>query len=91
MTGAQYEWPVFCFSPEATIKQLFSRFLVAIFSSLRITESSQLKKVPMFEQAFKNTGYRECTGFSADYLLDQQLKRLEKDFLNDGGLRERMT
>ena len=25
------------------------------------------------------------------YLLDQQLRRLEKDFLNEGGLRERMT
>ncbi len=54
MTGAHYEWPVFCFSPEATIKLLFFRFLVTIFSSLRITESSQSKKVPMFEQAFKN-------------------------------------
>jgi len=26
-----------------------------------------------------------------NYLLDQQLKRLERDFLEDGGLRERMT
>jgi four helix bundle suffix protein len=26
-----------------------------------------------------------------NYLLDQQLKRLEQDFLEDGGLRERMT
>ena len=26
-----------------------------------------------------------------NYLLDQQLRRLEQDFLNDGGLRERMT
>lgn len=26
-----------------------------------------------------------------NYLLDQQLKRLEQDFLNEGGLRERMT
>ena len=25
------------------------------------------------------------------YLLDQQIRRLEKDFLNEGGLRERMT
>src|SRR6185369_12821063 len=25
------------------------------------------------------------------YLLDQQLRRLERDFLKDGGLRERMT
>ncbi|MCX6927410.1 MAG: four helix bundle suffix domain-containing protein [Verrucomicrobia bacterium] len=25
------------------------------------------------------------------YLLDQQLRRLEQDFLNEGGLRERMT
>jgi four helix bundle suffix protein len=25
------------------------------------------------------------------YLLDQQLRRLERDFLNEGGLRERMT
>lgn len=27
----------------------------------------------------------------ANYLLDQQLKRLEKDFVEQGGLRERMT
>jgi len=26
-----------------------------------------------------------------NYLLDQQLKRLEQDFLKEGGLRERMT
>ena len=26
-----------------------------------------------------------------NYLLDQQLKRLERDFLREGGLRERMT
>lgn len=25
------------------------------------------------------------------YLLDQQLRRLERDFLREGGLRERMT
>lgn len=25
------------------------------------------------------------------YLLDQQIKRLEQDFLKEGGLRERMT
>jgi four helix bundle suffix protein len=27
----------------------------------------------------------------ANYLLDQQIRRLEQDFLNEGGLRERMT
>lgn len=32
-----------------------------------------------------------CLINQANYLLDQQLKRLEKDFLKDGGLRERMT
>ena len=26
-----------------------------------------------------------------NYLLDQQLRRLEQDFLKEGGLRERMT
>jgi four helix bundle suffix protein len=26
-----------------------------------------------------------------NYLIDQQLRRLEKDFLEQGGLRERMT
>ncbi|OGL47761.1 MAG: hypothetical protein A2161_05190 [Candidatus Schekmanbacteria bacterium RBG_13_48_7] len=25
------------------------------------------------------------------YLLDQQIRRLEKDFLKEGGIRERMT
>ena len=32
-----------------------------------------------------------CLIHQANYLLDQQMKRLEKDFLKDGGLRERMT
>jgi four helix bundle suffix protein len=32
-----------------------------------------------------------CLVNQANYLLDQQMKRLEKDFLKDGGLRERMT
>ncbi|MBI4025536.1 MAG: four helix bundle protein [Verrucomicrobia bacterium] len=32
-----------------------------------------------------------CLIHQANYLLDQQLKRLEQDFLNEGGLRERMT
>ena len=27
----------------------------------------------------------------ANYLLDRQLRRLEQDFLKEGGLRERMT
>ena len=27
----------------------------------------------------------------ANYLLDQQIKQLEQDFLKEGGLRERMT
>ena len=32
-----------------------------------------------------------CLINQANYLLDQQLRRLEKDFLEQGGLRERMT
>ena len=32
-----------------------------------------------------------CLIHQANYLLDQQLRRLEKDFLEKGGLRERMT
>jgi four helix bundle suffix protein len=32
-----------------------------------------------------------CLIHQADYLIDQQLKRLEKDFVEQGGLRERMT
>ena len=32
-----------------------------------------------------------CLVHQTNYLLDQQLKRLEKDFLTEGGLRERMT
>jgi len=32
-----------------------------------------------------------CLIHQANYLLDQQIRRLEKDFLKDGGLRERMT
>jgi four helix bundle suffix protein len=32
-----------------------------------------------------------CLIHQANYLLDQQLKGLEKAFIKDGGLRERMT
>jgi four helix bundle suffix protein len=32
-----------------------------------------------------------CLIHQANYLLDRQLRRLEKDFLEQGGLRERMT
>ncbi len=32
-----------------------------------------------------------CLIHQTNYLLDQQLRRLEQDFLKDGGLRERMT
>ncbi len=32
-----------------------------------------------------------CLIHQTNYLLDQQMRRLEKDFLKDGGLRERMT
>jgi four helix bundle suffix protein len=32
-----------------------------------------------------------CLIHQTNYLLDQQIRRLERDFLNDGGFRERMT
>lgn len=32
-----------------------------------------------------------CLVHQANYLLDQQLRRLEKDFVQKGGIRERMT
>ena len=32
-----------------------------------------------------------CLIHQANYLLDQQVRRLEKDFLKKGGLRENMT
>ncbi len=32
-----------------------------------------------------------CLIHQTNYLLDEQMRRLEKDFLKDGGLRERMT
>jgi four helix bundle suffix protein len=32
-----------------------------------------------------------CLIHQTDYLIDRQLRRLEKDFLQQGGLRERMT
>ncbi len=32
-----------------------------------------------------------CLIHQANYLLDCQIRRLEADFLKDGGLRERMT
>jgi four helix bundle suffix protein len=32
-----------------------------------------------------------CLTHQTNYLIDQQLRRLEQDFLKEGGLRERMT
>jgi len=32
-----------------------------------------------------------CLINQANYLLDKQIRRLEQDFLKEGGLRERMT
>jgi len=32
-----------------------------------------------------------CLIHQANYLLDQQIRRLEKDFVEKGGLRENMT
>jgi four helix bundle suffix protein len=32
-----------------------------------------------------------CLIHQTNYLIDQQLRRLERDFLKEGGLRERMT
>ncbi len=32
-----------------------------------------------------------CLIHQANYLIDQQIRRLEKDFIKDGGIRERMT
>ena len=32
-----------------------------------------------------------CLIHQTNYLLDQQLRRLERDFVREGGLRERMT
>jgi len=32
-----------------------------------------------------------CLIHQTNYLIDQQLRRLEKDFVEQGGLRERMT
>lgn len=32
-----------------------------------------------------------CLIHQANYLLDRQIRRLEQDFINEGGLRERMT
>jgi four helix bundle suffix protein len=32
-----------------------------------------------------------CLIHQTNYLLDQQIRRLEQDFIQEGGLRERMT
>ncbi len=32
-----------------------------------------------------------CLIHQANYLLDQQLRQMEQDFLKEGGIRERMT
>ena len=37
------------------------------------------------------TGAMKNSSHQSNYLLDQQLQRLDRDFLDYGGLRERMT
>ena len=32
-----------------------------------------------------------CLVHQANYLLDRQIRRLEQDFIKEGGIRERMT
>ncbi len=50
-----------------------------------------------FKKGIENTDPAICANVIiglikvTNYLLDQQLRRLEKDFLRDGGIRERMT
>jgi four helix bundle suffix protein len=36
-------------------------------------------------------GLEELLGDYCDFLLDRQIRRLERDFVREGGLRERMT
>ena len=43
------------------------------------------------EMEIKLTNVALCLIHQANYLLDQQIRRLEQDFLKEGGLRERMT
>ena len=40
---------------------------------------------------FQNCRYRDLPDSQANYQLDPQIRRLEQDFLKEGGLRERMT
>jgi four helix bundle suffix protein len=37
------------------------------------------------------TGDSVCLIHQANYLLDRQIRRLEQDFVKEGGIRERMT
>jgi len=62
----------------------------------------QLNRIPTgnydtFKKGIEHSDPRICTNVIVGlikvtcYLLDQQIRRLERDFLKDGGLRERMT
>jgi four helix bundle suffix protein len=44
-----------------------------------------------FAHKYLARGDRTIDQNQTNYLLDQQLRRLEQDFLKEGGLRERMT
>ena len=63
-------------------------------ASLTSTETEiKLTYRPFFEDRPPETlaNIAICLIHQANYLLDQQIRRLEKDFVEKGGLRERMT
>jgi four helix bundle suffix protein len=45
----------------------------------------------VYDITFRFANIAICLIHQANYLIDQQLKTLEKEFLEQGGLRERMT
>lgn len=59
------------------------------------------KEVPLTYEVFREfaetrpaevvTNIAICLIHQANYLLDQQIRKLEQDFIKEGGLRERMT
>lgn len=70
-------------SPEAIYVRLLSKESHASFETFRSFCETRSQEVV--------ANIAICLIHQTNYLIDQQIRRLEKDFLKDGGVRERMS
>lgn len=57
----------------------------------QMIQSARSGKQNILEGSKAGTTSKEMEIHQANFLIDQQLKTLEKEFIEQGGLRERMT